>query len=127
MSTRPELVARLCSPPKLTDRRFTMDAQSRRRERRAAKQAEWKADNPMSVGVRAKPVRTTLKLSNKSRTERAINPIDLNLLSEYLEQLEKRAESIERKNHKIWYRKPGERGITCNGKEKLKSGCIPLI
>ena len=32
-----------------------MDAQARRRERRAQKQAEWKAANPLSVGVSAKP------------------------------------------------------------------------
>ncbi|EFG7940492.1 hypothetical protein BMC79_001839 [Escherichia coli] len=34
-----------------------MDAQTRRRERRAEKQAQWKAANPLLVGVSAKPVR----------------------------------------------------------------------
>ncbi|HBU6853799.1 TPA: hypothetical protein MC637_004408, partial [Escherichia coli] len=29
------------TPPKLTDRRIKMDAQTRRRERRAEKQAQW--------------------------------------------------------------------------------------
>lgn len=33
-----------------------MDAQTRRRERRAEKQAQWKAANPLLVGVSAKPV-----------------------------------------------------------------------
>ncbi|EFC7679827.1 antitermination protein, partial [Escherichia coli] len=33
-----------------------MDAQARRRERRAEKQAQWKAANPLLVGVSAKPV-----------------------------------------------------------------------
>lgn len=32
-----------------------MNAQDRRRERRAAKQAEWKKANPLLVGVKAKP------------------------------------------------------------------------
>ncbi|HDS6417140.1 TPA: hypothetical protein QH160_004501 [Escherichia coli] len=44
------------TPPKLTDRRIQMDAQTRRRERRAEKQAQWKAANPLLVGVSAKPV-----------------------------------------------------------------------
>ena len=44
------------TPPKLTDRRIKMDAQTRRRERRAEKQAQWKAANPLLVGVSAKPV-----------------------------------------------------------------------
>lgn len=34
-----------------------MDAQTRRRERRAEKQAQWKAANPLLVGVSAKPVK----------------------------------------------------------------------
>lgn len=33
-----------------------MDSQTRRRERRAEKQAQWKAANPLLVGVSAKPV-----------------------------------------------------------------------
>ncbi|CAM6736091.1 TPA: DUF1382 family protein [Escherichia coli] len=33
-----------------------MDAQTRRRERRAEKQAQWKVANPLLVGVSAKPV-----------------------------------------------------------------------
>lgn len=36
-----------------------MDAQTRRRERRAEKQAQWKAANPLLVGVSAKPVSRT--------------------------------------------------------------------
>ena len=46
-----------------------MDAQSRRRERRAAKQAEWKATNPLSVGVSAKPDnRPVLSLNRKPKS-----------------------------------------------------------
>lgn len=38
-----------------------MDAQTRRRERRAEKQAQWKAANPLLVGVSAKPVIAALE------------------------------------------------------------------
>ncbi|EFL4511914.1 antitermination protein, partial [Escherichia fergusonii] len=54
-----------------------MDAQARRRERRAEKQAQWKAANPLLVGVSAKPVnRPILSLNRKpkSRVESALNP-----------------------------------------------------
>lgn len=107
-----------------------MDAQARRRERRAAKQAEWNAANPLLVGVSAKPDnRPVLSLTRKpkSRVESAVNPIDLTALAEYREQLEKRAEAVERKNHKLWYSQPGERGITCSGRQKVKGKSIPLI
>ena len=57
-----------------------MDAQTRRRERRAEKQAQWKAANPLLVGVSAKPVnRPILSLNRKpkSRVESALNPIEM--------------------------------------------------
>lgn len=41
------------------------NAQERRRERRAAKTAEWKAANPLLVGIAAKPERQVLTLSRK--------------------------------------------------------------
>ncbi|MFJ0492817.1 antitermination protein N [Citrobacter werkmanii] len=107
-----------------------MDAQARRRERRAEKQAEWKAANPLLVGVSAKPNnRPVLSLTRKpkSRVESAVNPIDLTELAEYREEMEKRAEAVERKNHRTWYSKSGERGITCHGRQKVKGKSIPLI
>lgn len=107
-----------------------MNAQARRRERRAEKQAEWKAANPLSVGVSAKPdSRPVLSLSRKvkSRVESALNPIDLTALAEYRQELERRAEAVERKNHRTWYSKPGERGITCHGTQKIKGKSIPLL
>lgn len=107
-----------------------MDAQARRRERRAEKQAEWKAANPLLVGVSAKPDnRPVLSLTRKpkSRVESAVNPIDLTILAEYREEMEKRAEAVERKNHRLWYKQPGERGITCSGRQKMKGKSIPLI
>lgn len=107
-----------------------MDAQARRRERRAAKQAEWNAANPLLVGVNAKPdSRPVLSLNRKpkSRVESAVSPIDLSVLAEYREQLESRAEAVERKNHKLWYKHPGERGITCSGRQKMKLSSKPLM
>lgn len=48
-----------------------MDAQTRRRERRAEKQAQWKAANPLLVGVNAKPVnRPILSLNQTEITSR---------------------------------------------------------
>ena len=108
-----------------------MDAQARRRERRAEKQAEWKAANPLSVGVSAKPDnRPVLSLTRKpkSRVESAVNPINFTELAEYREELEKRAAVVERKNHRTWYSKPSrEMGVTCTGRQKTKGKSIPLI
>lgn len=107
-----------------------MDAQTRRRERRAAKQAEWNAANPLLVGISAKPdSRPILSLNRKpkSRVESAVSPIDLSVLAEYRDEMEKRAEAVERKNHRTWYSKPGEFGITCNGRQKVKGKSIPLV
>ena len=117
------------TPPKLTDKRIQMDAQTRRRERRAEKQAQWKAANPLLVGVSAKPVnRPILSLNRKpkSRVESALNPIDLTVLAEYHEQIESNLQRIERKNHRVWYSKPSEFGITCQGRQKVKGKSIPL-
>lgn len=108
-----------------------MDAQARRRERRAEKQAEWKAANPLLVGISAKPDnRPVLSLPRKpkSRVESALNPLDLTELAEYREVLEKRAAVVERKNHRTWYSKPSrEMGVTCTGRQKMKGKSIALI
>ncbi|WP_406705908.1 antitermination protein N [Sodalis sp.] len=65
------------------------DSQSRRRERRVAKQAEWKAANPLRVGIRAKPLeRPVLHLKRKvSRINKAVSPITLTDLFKYQEQI----------------------------------------
>lgn len=50
-------------------------AQERRRERRADKQAEWKAANPLLVGVKSKPAeRQVLTLNRKpvGRVDKAL-------------------------------------------------------
>ncbi|ELI5663666.1 antitermination protein [Escherichia coli] len=106
-----------------------MDAQTRRRERRAEKQAQWKAANPLLVGVSAKPVnRPILSLNRKpkSRVESALNPIDLTVLAEYHEQIESNLQRIKRKNQRTWYSKPrSEMGVTCSGRQKQRGKSIP--
>lgn len=107
-----------------------MDAQARRRERRAEKQAEWKAANPLLVGVSAKPnSRPILSLTRKpkSRVESAVNPIDLTVLAEYREEMEKRAEAVERKNHRTWYKDANPFGNKIHAVQKLRCKSTPLI
>lgn len=107
-----------------------MDAQARRRERRAEKQAEWKAANPLSVGVSAKPdSRPVLSLTRKvkSRVESALNPIDLTVLAEYRQELENRAEAVERKNHRTWYKDSNPFGNKIHAVQKSRGKSTPLI
>lgn len=107
-----------------------MNAQDRRRERRAEKQADWKAANPLLVGVSAKPdSRPVLSLNRKpkSRVESAVNPIDLTALAEYREQLETRANAIERKNHRTWYKDSNPFGNKIHAVQKMRGKSIPLI
>ncbi|HHO9698185.1 TPA: antitermination protein N [Citrobacter braakii] len=107
-----------------------MDAQARRRERRADKQAEWKAANPLSVGVSAKPDnRPVLSLNRKpkSRVESAVNPIDLSGLAEYRQEMERRAEAVERKNHRTWYKDSNPFGNKIHAVQKSRGKSNPLI
>lgn len=107
-----------------------MNSQSRRRERRAAKQAEWKAANPLLVGVNAKPdSRPALSLSRKpkSRVESATNPIDLTVLAEYHEQIENNLERIERKNRRTFYADANPFGNKIHAVQKMKLSSKPLI
>lgn len=107
-----------------------MDAQARRRERRADKQAEWKAANPLSVGVSAKPdSRPILSLNRKpkSRVESAVNPIDLTALAEYRQELGRRAEAVERKNRRTWYKDSNPFGNKIHAVQKSRGKSTPLI
>jgi siroheme synthase (precorrin-2 oxidase/ferrochelatase) len=107
-----------------------MDAQARRRERRAPKQAEWKAANPLSVGVSAKPDnRPVLSLTRKvkSRVESALNPIDLTGLAEYRQEMERRAEAVERKNRRTWYKDSNPFGNKIHAVQKSRGKSTPLI
>ncbi|HFV9210475.1 TPA: antitermination protein N [Enterobacter roggenkampii] len=107
-----------------------MDAQTRRRERRAEKQAQWKAANPLLVEVSAKPdTRKILSLTRKpkSRVESALNPIYLTVLAEYREEMEKRAEAVERKNHRTWYKDANPFGNKIHAVQKSSGKSTPLI
>lgn len=107
-----------------------MNSQSRRRDRRTDKQAEWKAANPLLVGVSAKPDnRPVLSLTRKpkSRVENAVNPIDLTVLAEYREEMEKRAEAVERKNHRTWYKDANPFGNKIHAVQKSRGKSTPLI
>ncbi|WP_446030547.1 antitermination protein N [Lelliottia amnigena] len=107
-----------------------MDAQARRRERRAEKQAEWKNANPLLVGVSAKPdTRKILSLTRKpkSRVESAVTPIDLTQLAEYRQEMERRAEAVERKNHRTWYKDSNPFGNKIHAVQKSRGKSTPLI
>lgn len=107
-----------------------MDAQARRRERRAEKQAEWKNANPLLVGVSAKPDnRKILSLTRKpkSRVESAVNPIDLSGLAEYRQEMERRAEAVERKNRRTWYKDSNPFGNKIHAIQKSRGKSTPLI
>lgn len=93
------------------------DAQTRRRARRRARQQAWNRAHPLSVGVRACPTGTTLYEPGqpyRSRPQRAVQPIDLNALADYRRTLTQRAAQLERRQHRLWYRPAGERGLTCS-------------
>lgn len=107
-----------------------MDAQARRRERRAEKQAEWKNANPLLVGVSAKPDnRPVLSMNRKpkSRIESAVNPIDLSGLAEYRQEMERRAEVVERKNRRTWYKDSNPFGNKIHAVQKSRGKSTPLI
>jgi hypothetical protein len=70
----------------------------------------------------------SLTHKTKPRADSALNPIDLTALAKYREDLEKRAEVIERKNRRTWYSKPrNETGVACMEHQKIKGHSIPLI
>jgi hypothetical protein len=108
-----------------------MDSQARRRERRAAKQAEWKAANPLLVGVSAKPVRQVLTLSRKiDRVKKAAEPICNEMATQIIKATELHEairSQMDKKNQREWYSKPKEFGVTCFGRQKMKGKSIPLI
>lgn len=110
-----------------------MNSQDRRRDRRADKQAEWKAANPLLVGVSAKPDRRPiLSLTRKvrSRVEIALNPPDLSELVDYREELERRAEAAEaaeRKKRRAWYKDSNPFGNKIHAVQKSRGKSAPLI
>ena len=101
---------------------FNGSAAGRRRVRRADLQSEESS----SSEVMHRPT-LSLSVSRRSSVERAVNPIDLSELFAYQEQIQKHADRIEKQNHKVWYSKPGERGVTCTGRQKVRGRSIPLV
>lgn len=67
-----------------------MNAQDRRRERRAAKQAEWKQANPLLVGVKAKPTCRPILTLNRKPVDRVVKAVDTE--TEYYKQIQAAAE-----------------------------------
>ena len=106
-------------------------AQERRRERRAAKQAEWKAANPLLVGIAAKPERQVLTLKrNVDRVQKAVEPIANEVITQLVKSLELHEAlrgQMDKYNQRGWHKKPGEQGVTCHGRQKMKGHSIPLI
>jgi hypothetical protein len=108
-----------------------MDSQSRRRERRAAKQVEWKAANPLLVGIAAKPERQVLTLKrNVDRVQKAVEPIANEVITQLVNSLELHEAirgQMDKQNQRVWHKKPGGYGVTCHGRQKTKGKSISLI
>lgn len=104
-----------------------MSAQDRRRERRAAKQAEWKQANPLLVGVKAKPTCRPILTLNRKPVDRVVKAVDTD--TEYYKQIQAAAERAtlslgKPKNFNTV--RPGATHIV-NARQKMRGKSIPLI
>ena len=70
---------------------------------------------------------TRLSEGCSKRVVRAVAASGLASHPDHRKQLESRAEAIERSQKRIWYKQPGERGVTCSGRQKLKLSSKPLM
>ncbi|MDU4001405.1 transcriptional regulator [Pluralibacter gergoviae] len=70
---------------------------------------------------------TRLSDGCSKRVVRAVDASEDKSTPDCLQQLESRAEAAERRNKRIWHKQPGERGVTCSGRQKLKLSSKPLI
>ncbi|WP_072062487.1 hypothetical protein [Pluralibacter gergoviae] len=70
---------------------------------------------------------TRLSEGCSKRVVRAVASSEGKSTPDYRQQLESRSEAIARRNKRIWYKQPGERGVTCSGRQKLKLSSKPLI
>ncbi|EHP1564270.1 regulator [Escherichia coli] len=87
-------------------------AKSRYKARRAELIAERRSNEALARKI-------ALKLSGCVRADKAASLGSL---------LCKKAEEVERKQNRIYYRKPrSEMGVTCVGRQKMKLGSKPLI
>lgn len=109
-----------------------MDAQTRRRERRAEKQAEWKAANPLLVGVSAKPVKARVIKFKRSvdRIGKAIEPIKNEMATQILKAAEfhqSNREKTERKIHLNSHKDSNPFGNKIHAVQKSRGKSTPLI
>ncbi|BED95540.1 TPA: regulator [Escherichia coli] len=87
-------------------------AKSRYKARRAELIAERRSNEALARKI-------ALKLSGCVRADKAASLGGLRC---------KKAEEVERKQNRIYYRKPrSEMGVTCVGRQKMKLGSKPLI
>ncbi|HCJ9594348.1 TPA: regulator [Escherichia coli] len=87
-------------------------AKSRYKARRAELIAERRSNEALARKI-------ALKLSGCVRADKAASLGSLR---------SKKAEEVERKQNRIYYRKPrSEIGVTCVGRQKMKLGSKPLI
>lgn len=103
-----------------------MNAQERRRDRRAGKQAEWKQANPLLVGVKAQPsCRPTLTLNRKA-VDRVVKAVETE--TEYHKQILAGAEAYVECRENPKYRKVcNEAGRQIHAVQKRRGKSIPLI
>ncbi|EHN7427009.1 hypothetical protein KJL63_002531 [Escherichia coli] len=87
------------------------NARNRRRARRQAQREQAMQEQRLARKI-------ALKLSGCVRADKAASLGSLRC---------KKAEEVESKQNRIYYRKPGERGITCRGRQKIKGKSISLI
>ncbi|AIR63543.1 antitermination protein N [Cedecea neteri] len=111
-----------------------MDAQARRRQRREAKQAVWKAANPLLVGVRAKPdLRLTLSLARKPRyrPDKALEVINIYGLQiiQQAEHYQRLRQKLDARQKSVYQAAPrSESGLpAATGKQARRGKPIPLI
>ncbi len=111
-----------------------MDAQARRRERRQAKQAAWKSENPLLVGFCATPEpQPTLRLNRKpaDRVAKAlagVNEYSLQIQQNTEKYLRLREQQLQ-KNHRLYHSQPknASGAPDARGKEKRHAQSVPLI
>lgn len=107
-----------------------MSAQDRRRERRAAKQAEWKQANPLLVGVKAKPACRPILTLNRKPVDRVVKAVEV--VNPYGQQLAqalayheplaiKREEKLRRQHEKVG----NEAGRQIHAVQKMRGKSMP--
>lgn len=102
---------------------------NRNQRRMAAYNAMKAAQQLQSTGYIKRIDNAFTKLSEgcSKRVVRAVAASEDKSTPDYRHQLERRSGAIERRNKRIWYKQPGERGVTCSGRQKLKLSSKPLI